>query len=62
MVNYIHFDYLDGSVRVCRDSEEFMWNMFVVIVGWPKVIEVITDEHGHDHYHVLRVVRKEELL
>lgn len=62
MVTYIHVDYLDDSVRVCKDFKEFNCTMFAVIAGLPKVIEVTTDEHGHDHYHVLRVVGKEELL
>lgn len=62
MVTYIHADYLDGSVRVCKDFKEFFCTMFAVTAGLPKVIEVTTDEHGHDHYHVLRAARKEELL
>lgn len=62
MVTYIHADYLDGSVRVCKSNRAFVCTMFAVIAGLPKVIEVITDEHGNDHYHVLRAARKEELL
>ena len=62
MVTYIHADYLDGSVRVCKDSNAFLCTMFAVIAGLPKVIEVETDERGRDHYHVLRAARKEELL
>lgn len=62
MVTYIHADYLDGSVRVCRSSEEFHCTMFGIIAGLPKVVEVTTDKRGRDHYHVLRAAEKEELL